>query len=363
MNMNRYDTHIDRDEIKISVIVPVYNVEKYLRKAVDSILSQTLTELELFLVDDGSTDSCGKICDSYAAEDSRVKVIHKENGGAPSARNMALDRACGKYVFFMDADDWAEPDMLMDMYAFAERDYAQIVVAGFYIDTYSGDKICRTDEFKIDDMVFKNRQAFREAAWRLFDKNLLYAPWNKLWLRKYLEDGQMRFPKTFWDDFPFILSVIRDVDRVTVTAYMYYHFNRARDDSETSGYREGMYEKREEEHGWMKELYRYWGVNDPASREMVARRYIERFVGCVVNLMNPKCKGTLAEKRRTIKQWILSNNVRHSLKITRPHSFMMLAMLLPIRMKNVTLTMLEGMFINWVKSNDVATFARLKATR
>ena len=99
MNMNRYDTHIDRDEIKISVIVPVYNVEKYLRKAVDSILSQTLTELELFLVDDGSTDSCGKICDSYAAEDSRVKVIHKENGGAPSARNMALDRACGKYVF------------------------------------------------------------------------------------------------------------------------------------------------------------------------------------------------------------------------------------------------------------------------
>ena len=113
----------------------------------------------------------------------------------------------------------------------------------------------------------------------------------------------------------------------------------------------------------MKELYRYWGVNDPASREMVARRYIERFVGCVVNLMNPKCKGTLAEKRRTIKQWILSNNVRHSLKIARPHSFMMLAMLLPIRMKNVTLTMLEGMFINWVKSNDVATFARLKATR
>ena len=290
-------------------------------------------------------------------------VIHKENGGAPSARNAALDLACGKYVFFMDADDWAEPHMLKDMYAFAERDDAQIVVAGFYIDTYSDDTHHRTDEFKVNDMVFRDKESFRRNAWRLFDKNLLYAPWNKLWKRDYLEQGHFRFPDTFWDDFPFILSVIRDVERVTVTAYMYYHFIRARADSETAGYREGMYEKREEEHGWMKELYRHWGVNDAVSREMVSRRYIERFVGCVVNLMSPKCRMSLLAKRRTLKQWLLSNNVRHSLKLARPHSIMMILMLLPIRLKSVSLTMLEGWVINWVQRHDTQVFAMLKANR
>ena len=348
---------------KVSVIVPIYNVERYLRRAVDSVLAQTLKDFELFLVDDGSPDGCGAICDEYAAKDSRVRVIHKANGGAPSARNAALDLARGEYVFFMDADDWAEPYMLADMYAFARRDDAQIVVAGFYIDTYSDDAHFRTDEFKVDDMVFRCREDFRAAAWKLFDKNLLYAPWNKLWKRDYLEQGHFRFPQTFWDDFPFILMVIRDVDRVTVTSYMYYHFIRAREDSETAGYREGMYEKREEEHGWMKEIYRHWGVNDDVSREMVARRYIERFVGCVVNLMHPKCTLPLAEKRRTLRKWLISRNVRQSLKLARPHSVMMVLMLVPIRLKNVGLTMLEGVVINYVRSHSARIFSILKANR
>ena len=121
---------------KVSIIAPVYGVEKYIPRAVDSILAQTYTEWELFLVDDGSKDNSGAVCDEYALKDSRINVIHKENGGAPSARNVAIDKATGKYMFFMDPDDWAEPKMLEDLVATAERDDAQLVVAGFYIDTY-----------------------------------------------------------------------------------------------------------------------------------------------------------------------------------------------------------------------------------
>lgn len=94
------------DTQKISVIVPVYNVEKYLSRCIDSIISQTFSDFELILVDDGSTDSSGKICDEYGKKDGRVKVIHKRNGGLSSARNCGLENAKGNYICFVDSDDW-----------------------------------------------------------------------------------------------------------------------------------------------------------------------------------------------------------------------------------------------------------------
>lgn len=119
--------------------MPVYKVEKYVGKAIESILSQTMSDFEFIIVDDGTPDRSGEICDEYAAKDSRIQVIHKENGGAPSARNRAIDIARGKYFYFMDSDDWAEPSMLEDMYRLAEEHGAQLVVTGYYIDTYYGD--------------------------------------------------------------------------------------------------------------------------------------------------------------------------------------------------------------------------------
>ena len=103
----------------VSVIAPVFGVEKYISRAVESLKAQTFTNWELYLVDDGSRDNSGKVCDEYAASDARIKVIHKENGGAPSARNVAIDKAEGKYMFFMDPDDWAEPLMLEDLVSIA----------------------------------------------------------------------------------------------------------------------------------------------------------------------------------------------------------------------------------------------------
>ena len=111
----------------VSVIVPVYNVEKYLRRCIDSILAQTFTDFELILVDDGSPDNCGAICDEYAARDARVRVIHKENGGVSSARNAGLDAATGEYVAFVDGDDYCEPSFLSRSRAFFEtEDYDRL---------------------------------------------------------------------------------------------------------------------------------------------------------------------------------------------------------------------------------------------
>ena len=97
------------DGPKISVIIPIYRVEQYLCKCVESVLTQTYHDLEIILVDDGSPDGCGKICDEYAERDERVKVIHKPNGGVASARNAGLDAATGEWIGWVDSDDWTEP--------------------------------------------------------------------------------------------------------------------------------------------------------------------------------------------------------------------------------------------------------------
>lgn len=115
---------------KVSVIVPVYNTEKYLARCIDSILAQTFTDFELILVNDGSKDNSGKICDEYAAKDHRIVVIHKENGGVSSARNKGIDAAQGEWISFIDADDWITPSYLFDFITDISISYADIVFHG-----------------------------------------------------------------------------------------------------------------------------------------------------------------------------------------------------------------------------------------
>lgn len=348
---------------KVSIIMPVYKVEDYVGKSIESIQAQTYSNWELYAVDDGSPDNSGAVCEEYAAKDPRIKVLHKENGGAPSARNMAIDLADGDYFYFMDSDDWTEPTMLEDMVTLAEKHDSQLVVAGYYIDTYYNDEEKFTQEQVVPAIAFESQRHFRENAHKLFDQNLLYTPWNKLFEAKYIRENELYFPNTFWDDFPFNLSVVRDVERVVVTDGKYYHFIRKRAESETAKYRSDMYDKREEEHGWMTELYQYWDVTSPEIEEFIARRYIERVIGCIENVTNKNCTLTPAEKKAQIKKMINAPAVRDALRKAKARSLYMKVMLLPIRWNNVTLTYWEGCFISWVKRGNTKIFAKLKAGR
>jgi glycosyltransferase EpsJ len=351
------------NEPKVSIIMPVYGVEKYVGRAIESILNQTYTNFEFFCVDDGSPDKSGEICDEYAKKDGRIIVIHKENGGAPSARNAAIDRATGKYMYFMDSDDWTEKTMLADMVEIAENNSSQLVVAGYYIDTYYSETEKFTQEQAWVDKVFVSQQEFRENAHTLFDLNLLYTPWNKLFSADYIKQNGLYFPNTFWDDFPFNLSVIRDIESVAVTSKKYYHFIRQRAESETAKYRSDMYEKREEENGWLIDLYNHWKIKNGAVEEFLARRYVERLIGCIENVTNKNCTLSSGEKRGQIKMMISSPTAVKALKTAKPKSMYMKLMLIPVRMKSVSLTFLEGKVISFVKSGDTKLFAKLKAGR
>ena len=124
----------------ISVIIPVYNVESWLRRAVGSLQNQTCTSYEILLVDDGSTEGSGALCDKLADDDVRIRVIHQENQGAAAARNAAIEIARGDYLYFMDGDDWCDRTMLKDMYRVASEHNLDLLITGFTIDTYYDDE-------------------------------------------------------------------------------------------------------------------------------------------------------------------------------------------------------------------------------
>lgn len=348
----------------ISVIIPVYNVKGWLHRAICSLQNQTFTSYETLLVDDGSTDGSGELCDRIADEDMRIRVIHQKNAGAAAARNAAIDIARGTYLYFMDGDDWCEPTMLANMYRVASENNLDLLVTGFTIDTYYDDNGRYYRELRnAPNKIYSSQQEFREAACELFDAQLLYAPWNKLYRREYLKEHNLKFPTTFWDDLPFNLDVMRDVKHVGCLDGHYYHFLRARAESENTKYRPDMYEKREEEHRWMKDLYRYWGIDTPEVREFLARRYAERLVGCIENVTNRNCTLSHAEKHDEIRKMISTPQAREALKLARPRTKMMGIVLAPLRMGSVHLTMAESSFISWVRQNSTNVFARLKANR
>lgn len=172
---------------QISVIVPVYNVEKYLHRCIDSILAQTFTDFELLLIDDGSKDNSGAICDEYAARDSRVQVFHKENGGVSSARNLGLDNAQGEWITFVDSDDWIEPILIESCVAVIRKKHnIDVIRYGYYEEESLNKQIIRCSSNE-NDIIFSLNT--------FFEKCDNYCYWGFVWNTAFRRDliRELRF--------------------------------------------------------------------------------------------------------------------------------------------------------------------------
>ena len=175
----------------ISIIVPIYNVEKYLSKCIDSIINQTLENIEIILVNDGSTDSCAEIIESYANKDNRIKVIHKKNGGQSSARNMGLDIAKGEYIGFVDSDDWLHYDMYENMYKSIKNANSDMCVCGR--EEYSEDGKLGYQNKLIDEIIDLDKYDIKDyISNKLFYKHTVVV-WNKIYKREIIKNNMIRF--------------------------------------------------------------------------------------------------------------------------------------------------------------------------
>lgn len=207
----------------ISVVVPVYNVEKYLNRCVNSILNQTYNNLEIILVDDGSTDNSGKICDSYKS-DSRVQVIHKSNGGLSSARNAALPYITGNYVTFIDSDDWIDPNMIRIMYNNAINNHAEISVVGYYMAPEDDEDIYSYFGSDTTCTVMTRKEAL--ATYLLHD-GLGVTVWGKLWKKNLWDTVKCPEGKLHEDQYT-TYKLLDQANRIVFDKHpLYYYFQRS----------------------------------------------------------------------------------------------------------------------------------------
>lgn len=209
----------------VSIIVPVYNAEKYLERCVDSILKQDYPNFELLLMDDGSRDASGKICDEYAKKDSRIRVIHKENSGVSDTRNQALGLAQGEYIQFLDSDDWIVPEATRLLVRSMEQYQCDMVIADFY--RVSGERLAQKGDIEEDKVM--NRQEF--AACMIENPADFYygVLWNKLYRRRIIEENKIRMDVSIsWcEDFLFNLEYIRHASSFyALQVPVYYYLKR-----------------------------------------------------------------------------------------------------------------------------------------
>lgn len=212
----------------VSLIVPVYNVAPYLEKCLDSIKCQTYREFEALLVNDGSTDASPSICQAYAQADSRFRLIDQPNSGVSASRNKALDQACGKYLQFLDADDWLTPDAIETLVHAAESTGADLVLGHFY--RVAGDRMAQRGHIKRQQVL--TRQEFAEEMMKAPANYYYGVLWNKLYRRSIVEAHHLRCPAnvSWCEDFLFNLNFIEYVRLVSAVPKPVYYY-RKREDS------------------------------------------------------------------------------------------------------------------------------------
>lgn len=202
---------------KISVIVPVYKAENYLHRCVDSLLAQTFEDFEILLVDDGSPDASGSICDEYAQKDHRIRVFHKENGGVSSARQCGIDHAQGEYTIHADPDDWVDASMLAELYAKAKEEDADMVICDFY-EEYKDKQIYRKQQPTALDSNTVLKELFQQ---------LHGSCWNKLVKRACYKEYGIKFDQelSFCEDLYFHASLLLNPIKILYVPRAYYHYD------------------------------------------------------------------------------------------------------------------------------------------
>ncbi|MCD7777446.1 MAG: glycosyltransferase family 2 protein [Clostridiales bacterium] len=301
---------------KVSIIVPIYNVEKYLDRCIDSLINQTLKDIEIILVDDGSPDKCPEICDKYADLDKRIKVIHKKNGGVSAARNDGLSAASGDWVIFCDSDDWMEKDACEILYSLGEEKGVDIAIGD--INLIRGEEAVY-NRFFADEFVYRNKKDMTGLVMADIYQNYCPnppsthtigygGPWNKLVKRQFLLDNKIKFDTSLlgiFDDILYTAYIYANADSIAYIQKPVYNYVVI-STSITKSYKANTLEISRrifKAFGKFKSEYAPDGKLDRAYDALVVRRFDEALRLYFFSEKNPKkLKDRLKELKETMKE-------------------------------------------------------------
>ncbi|MGG1419041.1 glycosyltransferase family 2 protein [Bacillus subtilis] len=309
-----------KPKVKVSVVIPVYNGEKYLRECLDSVLGQTLKNIEVLIVDDGSTDSTRNILKCYEAVDERVKPIYQANQGPATARNNALKQARGEYVAFIDADDWVDRETYATMYEVARENKADIVFTDMRWEYEDGTK-SYTKSYSAKANTPLDRDAIKAEILTDFLYNGSYGSVCKLFRKSLIDTYDLAFPagKFLGEDWLFNMDAFTYCQTAYYIDKPLYHYRQANDVSLMRKYNPQLFDSYI--NGNTLETYaKRWGLYDEKVAVDLARRKCYIAVnGCIQNEFKPGCDKGIREKLALIERIVEHPNVGKAVEIALQH--------------------------------------------
>lgn len=307
----------------VSIVVPVYNAEKYIANCINALQKQIYSNIEIILVDDGSRDKSLEICNMFAANDERIKIVHKENGGVSSARNTGIEMASGEYLMFADSDDMAEPFWVKRMVELAGQWNVNLVICSYRTARNYAEAKQQNGSIKAFEPVWAStREEFYEIlGYMMTFRETMFCPWNKLFLMDIVNSQQLRFPEDmeYGEDFLFNLQYLEYCNGVIETKEQLYIYLLQNPGSLEAKYKPDLYENQMKLYMAAKEFMIAHNVYHGFNVENLAYYCANRVIASIKNQFHRENRKSEWEKKQYIKSIFDNPDVRESIVIANLH--------------------------------------------
>lgn len=350
-----------------SIVMPAYGVERYIERAINSIVEQTFSDWELIVVDDCTPDKSGEIAASIAQNDARIRVVrHEENRGLSAARNTGLKAASGKYIWFMDSDDYVERELLYIAHRSVLENPAQLIVFGL-LEEYFDRKgaFSYSHEVKPKEGYFSDKESLRKEIIYLEQATLYGYAWNKLYDLEYLRSLNLKYEKvTLIEDIIFNIKFCMDIESMNLIPDALYHYQKRLDDSLTNKFVPDYYVLHKRRIEMLYEQYRYWDLCTDTVKEILGSLYVRYILSALQRNCDKRSKMTHTERYKWCRGLFgqeLFNTLIPFAKTSESRSLK--AAILILRRKNTMWCLAMGRMIYAVKGRLPMLYTKVKSGR
>lgn len=298
-----------------SIIMPVYNGDQYIKKSIDIILRQTFKDFELILINDGSTDNSKEICDEYAKQDMRIKIINKENGGAWSARNKGINVAEGKYIMFLDCDDWYEDTLLEEMNKSIENNNADLVICG-QMDVIVNKKndVIKYNKVLLEEHCYKSNDEILNNYIYLKEKNIADVLWNKIYKAEIIKQFNLKFENfKRGEDTVFNANYYEKINKCVVLNKILYYYRIDSSNPVWLKYSKDYYNVLSEENQAIINKLKQWGRYDKNASSYQSLDFIRGIIGYFSWISYSKSNFKFKEKYLKVSEILNKDKVKDCL--------------------------------------------------
>jgi len=286
---------------KVSIILPAYNVEKYIAKSIESVLNQTYKDFELLVVIDGSPDKSKEVAQSF--EDDRIKIFEKENGGLSDARNYGLEHANGEYIYFMDSDDWIEPDLIEDNIKILEQEKLDLIIFGYIQDNEDSNGNVISSKSILSEVLYY-KKGDKDLVINAHQLGIMGYAWNKIYRKSFLDQHQFRFQKgiSLVEDILFNAPIYQVSHLIRFNQKCYYHYINRDVETLMKQFHLNSFELKKMKVKVLKQFLESWKIAN--SNKVLSIAQIQGIRYCIHNLFSFKNQLNLFQKYKYIRQMI-----------------------------------------------------------